>query len=188
MVNNQEQITQWLADFGPFVLIVYFILQAFTVIVAPIGGLVLMVAMILLYGPETAVLLSYLATTPIFLVNFLLARKYGRPLVVKVIGREPLEKLDDLTKNAGVVILILTRVLQSGNFDYLSYIWGLTKIPFKTFAMVNFLAGIPGSIMIYLVFTQIHSLFWGVVVFYILTAALAGVAIFLTKVLKEVNR
>lgn len=185
VIANQEQFTAWLATFGNSIIIVYFILQALTIIIAPIGGFFLIVAMMALIGPEKALILAYLATTPIYLINFFLARRYGRPFVQRVLGREALTKMDHLVKDAGLAILIMTRVLQSGNFDYISYGWGLTKISFKTFAIVNFIAGIPGALLTYFVVTHFDNIVYGVLAFYLMSASLTALAIYLTQVMKR---
>lgn len=154
IVQNREELALWLSRFGPYVIFVYIILQALTTIIAPLGGFFLVVVMIALFGPGIALTLAYLVTTPCYLVNFYLSRRFGRPFAQRVIGKNALEKLDHYVKDAGTTLLILTRLLQGGNFDYLSYAWGLTKVPLKTFALVNILAGIPATAINYFIFTS----------------------------------
>lgn len=185
---NQEEITLWLAQFGPYVILVYILLQTITIVFAPLSGFTLSIVMMTLFGVETAIVLYYLVSCPVYLLNFYLGRRYGRSLVKKIVGEESLLKLDHLVKDAGVLILVMSRVLQPGNYDYLSYVWGLTTIPFKTFAIVNFLAGIPGAIISYLILSQFDNLFYGVIAFYISTVALAGLAIYLTHRIKKYQR
>ncbi len=187
-MSNQIEFTTWLSHFGSYIILIYIVLQAITIIIAPIGGFFLTLTMIILFGETYAFIIGYLVSTPIYLINFYLARRYGRPLVLKILGQSSVEKLDHLVKDAGILILIMTRVLQSPNFDYLSYGWGLTKIPFKTFVLINFIAGIPGTFISYLIFSQFDNLFFGLLAFYISTGILAGLAIYLTHILKKHNQ
>ena len=188
VMSNQIEFTTWLSHFGSYIILIYIVLQAITIIIAPIGGFFLTLTMIILFGETYAFIIGYLVSTPIYLINFYLARRYGRPLVLKILGQSSVEKLDHLVKDAGILILIMTRVLQSPNFDYLSYGWGLTKIPFKTFVLINFIAGIPGTFISYLIFSQFDNLFFGLLAFYISTGILAGLAIYLTHILKKHNQ
>lgn len=177
ILQNQEEVTRWLAGFGSFIFLAYTVLAVISIVFPPLGGFVLLVAMIALFGPGVALTLAYLVGTPTYLLNFYLARRYGRPLVEKVMGKEALKKIDHYVSDAGTPTLIILRMIQGGNFDYLSYGYGLTKVSFKTFAIVNFLAGIPGILLSYLIFTRFENLTVGVLVLYGVTAVLAGVAI-----------
>lgn len=185
ILTHQEEFTRWLANFGPFIILVYVLLQFTAVVFAPLGGSFLLIAMIALFGPEVAITLAYFVATPAYLVNFYLGRRYGRPLVEKVIGKTALEKMDHYIQDAGLTMLIILRLLQSGSFDYLSYGFGLTKIPFKTFIIVNFLAGIPGLLVAYFVITRFESLTSGILVLYTVAIIFSGLAIYISHRLKK---
>lgn len=188
VLKNQLDFTSWLASFGPYVIVVYIILQAIMTIIAPLGGFFLVVGMIALFGPGFALTLFYLVTTPCYLINFLIARNYGRPLIKKLLGEETLEKIDHFVQNEGLMALILTKLFQGGYFDYLSYAWGLTKIPFKTFAIANIIFGIPATAIIYFVFREFNSLTYGLIAFYVVTTVLTGVSIVLSRTLMPPKR
>lgn len=188
ILQNREELTKWLASFGPYVILIYVILQSITTIVAPLGGFFLVVVMIALFGPEVALILAYLVTTPCYIVNFYLSRRYGRPLAERMIGDAVLKKLDYYIKDAGVAILIMTRLLQGGSFDYLSYGWGLTQVSFKTFVLVNIIGGVPSTFVSYFILTRFDNLAFGIGAFYLMTTILAGVSIYLNHYLKKDHR
>lgn len=179
VLSNQEEFTDWLSRFGPYILVVYVILQALTIIIAPIGGFFLITALISLFGPGFALTLGYFASTPIYLINFYLARKFGRPLVEKIIGKTALDNIDHYVQDAGLTTLVILRLFQGGNFDYLSYGLGLTKVPFKTFALVNFLVGIPAQLIFYFILTSFESLTAGILFSYLYTIILTGLSIYI---------
>lgn len=185
ILANQADFTRWLSSFGPYVILIYIVLQSITIIIAPIGGFFLVVAMMALFGPAIALTFTYLVTTSCYLINFYLARRYGRGLVKKLIGQEPLEKLDHIVKDAGLPLLIITRILQGANFDYISYVWGLTEIPFRTFAIVNIIGGIPATLVTYLLISSFDNLILGVLAFYASSIIFAGLAFYLTHRLKK---
>lgn len=185
IISDPEKFKNWFLGFGPFVVLVYIILQSIAVIFAPIGGLFLVVTMVAVFGPEIATILAYSVTTPVYLLNFYIARRFGRPLVERIVGKLALEKADHFVKDAGVFTLIVLRIFQSGNFDYLAYGLGLTKVPFKTFAIVNFLAGIPAALVFYFVITRFSNITISVVVFYLVAVVFAGISIYINHKLRK---
>ena len=67
----------------------------------------------------------------------------------------------------------------------MSYAIGLTKVPFKTFAIVNIIGGIPGTLVSYYILTRFDNLTVSVVVL-IATAYILGIlAIFLNHQIKR---
>lgn len=188
IISNQDQFTNWLSGFGPYIIFVYIILQAITVVFAPLSGFFLLVAIIALFGPAVAITLAYLVTTPAYLVNFYLARKYGRPLAAKIVGQGALKKMDKFVENSGLGVLVVIRLFQSSNFDYFSYAFGLTTIPFKTFATINVLAGIPAALIAYAIYSLSGSLTEGVIATYAVGIVFAGLSILLSLYLNNRSR
>jgi uncharacterized membrane protein YdjX (TVP38/TMEM64 family) len=176
--NNQQQVNLFLTQFGLWIILIYILVQPITIIIAPLGGFFMTIIMMSLFGPEKALILAYLVWTPCYLINFSIARKFGRPLVEKLAGKKPLEKVDHFIKDEGLLTLVLTRIIYGANFDYLSYGWGLTKIPFKTFMAVNFMAGIPAMLIMYFALTRFSNLAYAVGTFYIVSAVLSGIYIY----------
>lgn len=179
VVSNQDEFTKWLSSFGPFVIVVYIILQTIAIVFAPIGGYFLIIAMIALFGPAIALLLAYLVHVPGFMINFYLSKRYGRPLAEKMVGKSSLAKMDRFIMDEGIAVLVALRVFQPGNFDFFSYAFGLTKISFKTFALVNVLGGIPAIIVLYIIYSRTNSLTQGVLVGYVVSAVFVGISILL---------
>lgn len=177
ILANQEEFAGWLSQFGPYVILVYILLQVITIILAPLGGTALVIGMIALFGPGFALTLAYLVVTPAYLINFWLARRFGRPLVERFLGKMVMKKVDHYVADAGTFTLVILRLFLGGYFDYLSYGIGLTKVPFKTFVIINFLAGIPSSVLYYIIFTKTNSLTFGILAFYGLTAFFTGFVI-----------
>lgn len=185
VVSNQEEFTRWLSSFGPFVILVYIILQAIAVIFAPIGGYFLIIAMIALFGPALAITLAYLVCTPSFMVNFYLSKKYGRPLAQKMVGKVTLGKMDEFIEDEGIGLLVILRTFQAGNFDFFSYALGLTKISYKIFVIVNILGGIPAALVLYLIYSKTESLTQGVIIGYMISAIFVGLSVLLHFIMRK---
>ncbi|MGZ5546365.1 MAG: hypothetical protein ACXWFZ_00235, partial [Nitrososphaeraceae archaeon] len=65
ITSNQEAVIHWLEQFGPYVILVYALLLSGAIIIAPIGGFPLTIAMMALFGPTKAIILSYLISCPL---------------------------------------------------------------------------------------------------------------------------
>ncbi len=145
-------IAHWLQSFGPALLVIYFLIQSVGIIFPPIPGGIFQLALIAIFGPLKGFLLIYLTVTPLYCVNFLLAKRYGRPFVTRMIGEKSMRKVDDYAKDAGLGGLIMLKLFQDRYVDYISYGLGLTLISFKNFFWVNLLAEIPRDIVAYFIF------------------------------------
>lgn len=189
LLARQEELNAWLEQFGPYIVLGFIPLQILTIVIAPIGGFFHHIALLALLPPAQALTLIYLVSTPAYMINFGLARLYGRPLVRKIIGQKSLEKIDHLAKDAGIPTFVILKLFQGGIFDYLSYAVGLTRIPFKTFALVNISGGIPSTIITYLIFKQFEENFIVAILAIIATSGiLIAISLLITHYLKKHNQ
>lgn len=168
---------EFLSAFGWWFVFVYAVIQTITIVIPPLGALFAQLAAISLLGPLLGVVLIYLVSTPAFCINFYLSRKYGRPLVLRIVGEGGMKKMDEVFLEAGVGTLVILKVLQGGYFDYVSYAAGLSKISWREFLIVNFFGGIPYSILSYLVFRYSNDLFKSVLILQGVTISLIAISI-----------
>ena len=185
ILSNPDAFTTWLSSFGPFVILMYAILQLITIIIGPIGGLFMYIAVLAIFKPFWGLVLIYLVTTPTYLVNFYLARRFGRPLVEKIIGKHSMKKVDEYAEDAGNITLLLLRIFQSGLFDYISYGAGLTKVRFRDFIWINFLGGIPASLISYFILTRFDNFTVSIIALLATSYVLIGISIALRIYLKK---
>lgn len=125
--------------FGP---IVYVALLSSTYIIAPLSGTPVFLAGYPLFGRKM-IFLVYLATFFSSVINFWIARIWGRGLVRKLVGVKNIDKIDRFTQNYGVKSLIFFRVFQGYLFDFVSYAYGLTSMKFLPYLIVCALGPIP---------------------------------------------
>lgn len=181
VISRRAEVVTWLAQFGPGVILIYALFQTVTIVIAPIGGAFIWIAMLAVMGPVKGLILSYLVTTPAYFVNFFLARRYGRGIVRRLIGNKALEKVDHIASDAGIGTLLILKIFQGGYFDYISYAAGLVRaITPKAFIVVNVFGGIPATVISYFVFTTIPTFTLQIVALYVLTAAMIAISIALT--------
>jgi len=188
VLSNPEKFTTWLSQFGPFVLVIYILIQSLSVIIAPIGGFFIQVALIALFPTWIAFIILYLTVTPLYTINFFIARKYGRPIVKHIIGKKALDRVDHLAKDLGLSSLIILKIFQGMYFDYISYAVGLTQIKTKTFIIVNILGGIPATFISYFVVTRFSNFTLGMIAWVIVAYLLLGLSILINHQIKKHNR
>lgn len=152
----QATIQNFLQQFGPWAPVVFILVHQITYIFAPISGIPFLIVGFYLFG-KTTIIYSYIAATLGITVNFLIARRWGRPLVAKFVGREALVKIGQLAEEYGLVMLIVLRTLQGGLADFVSYAYGLTNIKFSTYMIVSILAPIPVQAIWYFLAEKANS-------------------------------
>lgn len=135
--------------------VIYVIFLILTTVIAPLTSVPLLPIALFAYGYKNAVILTFIGNSIGSFTNFLIARKFGRPIIKKLVGMKGIEKIDEFAKEAGWKTFLIMRILANISSDYISYAMGLTK--FNT--------------SIYLLITFFTSLVWISLVFFLLQTA-----------------
>lgn len=181
VISQPEKFTSWLSSFGPFVILIYTLVQTLTLIIPPLGGSFIWIGMLAVLGPAKGLVLSYLVATPVYCINFLLAKKYGRNLIQKVVGKGGMSKIDKYTNEAGLETLWILKIFENGYFDFISYATGLTNISFKNFLIVNFIGGIPSTLLTYLILKLSPNFLTSMILIQLLAGGLILISILIKK-------
>lgn len=144
LFTNQEQLKQSIDSAGVFGPLVYILLQATQVLIAPIPGQVTGLASGYLFGPHLGVLYSMIGAAIGFTIIFVITRRYGRPLVERFFNKKHIEKFDYITKNNGTLTLFLIFLLPAFPDDLICFLAGLTTIPIRTLIVISILGRLPG--------------------------------------------
>lgn len=168
--------------FGP---LVFILLNAITLIIAPISGAPTYFAGFALFGKQVQFLV-YLSAVFAGTINFLIAKKLGRRVVIKMVGKDNMDKVDDFTQDYGIGTLIFLRLFQGNLFDFISYAFGLTKVKFLPYFLVTLLAPIPWLLLWYLfLFRFVNSLLDFTLITFISLIPLGSLSIFLAARFKK---
>ncbi len=147
---SSEELSHFINTVGVLAPLLYLIIQIAGQIFAPLSTSALFVAGFILFGKK-AILFSILTWLITSATNFLLARKYGKGVLRKLIGIEGVERIEEIAKridNKGFFWLRLSTFYIN---DFASYAFGLTKISFKRYYLVSVLSIIPWSLVMMLV-------------------------------------
>ncbi len=153
----EEAIESFVQEAGPWAPIAYILVHQISYVLAPISGFPFFVAGFYLFG-KTVIIYSYFVFILGSTINFWVARRWGRSLVSKFAGEGALKKIDQLSKEYGIITLIALRMLQGGIGDFISYAYGLTPMKFSTYIIASALAVIPGTVLWYYVVSKTDSI------------------------------
>lgn len=144
-LDNVRAISQWADSLGwiaPVLFIVFYSIG--TVLLIPgsvmgaLGGIT--------FGVFQGLILVSIGTLFGSSLAFLTARYLARPLVEKLVSHRPaFIKIDNGIVHHGWKMVAVVRLLPVFPYMFINYILGLTKIPFKTYALVTFFTMIPAN-------------------------------------------
>lgn len=144
----QEAAREFIKQAGAFGPLAYILFSFLTYVIAPLSGTPVMFAGYYAFGNKV-VFYGTLAAYLSFFVNFLIARKYGRPIIERLVGKDDIHKVDAMVKSYGLGTLFFLRIFQGAFHDFVSYAAGLTGMKFSSYIAVSTIAIIPGTFLWY---------------------------------------
>ncbi len=148
--TNETKMRAYLADkkiIGP---LLFLLIQVVQVVIPVIPGGVSLLAGVVFFGPLMGFVYNYVGVCIGSIINFFLARYYGKPFILYVVSEETLDKYMQWTKNQKkfnwfFAVCILAPVAPD---DVLCLIAGLTEMKVSTYLWIIFLAK-PWTIAVY---------------------------------------
>jgi uncharacterized membrane protein YdjX (TVP38/TMEM64 family) len=143
-VADQEQIRAWVEGLGPWGPVAIILLEMTQALLAPIPGQAIEAVSGYLHGPFLGTLFPIIGMAIGSLLAFLLARRFGRPLVIRLIGEKSMARLDDLVRRGGAPFFFLIWLLPFAPDDLACVAAGLTPMPTRQFMILMLLGRLPG--------------------------------------------
>lgn len=148
--RDLESITKFITRTGSMGIIVFFLIQVIQVVIPIIPGGITTVAGVILFGPIWGFVYNYLGIVTGSIINFLLARRYGKVFVESIVSQKVYNKyigwLDKGKKFDKFFAFAI--FFPCAPDDFLCQISGLTKMSFRKFLVIIIL-GKPASILLY---------------------------------------
>lgn len=144
---NVESIRSFVASFGIWAPLIFISLQISQEVVAPMPGVVFMIVGGIMFGTFYGVLLSILGGTIGAFLCFLLAKKYGRPLVQMAIHKKDFGLIDDLFEQKGIWMVAILRAVPIIPFGFASYFISMTNVNMKDYIIGSIIGSIPMTII-----------------------------------------
>jgi len=146
--QNRDELRRYLRSWGAWAPLVFALIQALQVVLAPIPGELTGVVGGFLFGTFRATIYSSFGLTLGSAIAFLAARVVGLPLVKLLVKPETLEKFHFVTEPRGTIATLIFFMIPGFPKDLLSYLLGLSPMSFLTFLVVCGLGRIPGTAML----------------------------------------
>lgn len=93
------------------------------------------------------------------IIAFYIARRGGRPIVVKIIGEKWTRIMDDWVSRNGTKAILFTRVVPIIPFDLVSYVSGITPIKFQNYLVATVIGAIPRTLFLAYLGSMLGSVF-----------------------------
>lgn len=113
----------------------------------PLPAEVIAVANGMVFGPLLGIVLTWTGAMAGAVVAFGLARRFGRPLVARVVPARHWHRIDGWTATESAGALLLARLVPVISFNLINYAAGLTGVRFATFLWTTGLGILPVTIL-----------------------------------------
>jgi uncharacterized membrane protein YdjX (TVP38/TMEM64 family) len=174
---NKEWIKSNLKAAGPLAPFFFIIIQSLQVVFAPIPGEATGFIGGYLFGVPLGLLYSTVGLTLGSVLAFLIARWLEERYVSRWVPREIMEKFDFLMERQGALVAFILFIVPGFPKDYLCFVLGLSRMPFKLFLVICLVGRIPGTLLLTLQGAQVYQ------GNYYSTLAIAGLCLVLIGVL-----
>src|SRR3989344_2940121 len=142
---NQESLQELVERSGQLGIITYFLIEVFYVTFTPLLNTFVLIASGYLFGGHLGFTINFLSTAVGLLLIVFLVKKYGRPLLQKIVSQKFYEHFDKITQKVGPLALLIVYVLPFTPDDELTYIVAAGPIGFKRFILLVVLGTLATS-------------------------------------------
>jgi uncharacterized membrane protein YdjX (TVP38/TMEM64 family) len=151
-LTSPERFRVAIQAFGAWGPVVYVLAEVAQVVVPPIPGSIFPPVAATAFGPEMALVLSMAGTTIGSAIVFALARRWGRPLLERVVDSELIDKYAGIITARGGLWLFVIMLLPFLPDDAVCAMVGSSAISFRRFLILTTLGRLPTTVLgVYLV-------------------------------------
>jgi uncharacterized membrane protein YdjX (TVP38/TMEM64 family) len=154
---DKEWIKHLLKKAGVLAPLFFIIIQSLQVVFAPIPGEATGFIGGYLFGVPLGFVYSTIGLTLGSVGAFLLARWLEEHVVARWIPKEVLRKFDFLMERQGALISFILFLLPGFPKDYLCFVLGLSRMPFKLFLVISTVGRLPGTLLLALQGAKVYQ-------------------------------
>jgi uncharacterized membrane protein YdjX (TVP38/TMEM64 family) len=130
---NAEPLRDWVEGYGAWGPVLFIAVMAASVLVAPIPNAPVFAVAGLVWGTVLGTAYSLIGLLIGSALAFYAARLLGRRHIGRLVGHKAAARLDTLAETMGGRVIFWSRMLPGINFDWISFLAGMTSIPFHVF-------------------------------------------------------
>ncbi len=162
---TQLRFEAWVQSLGIFGVLLMLLIQVLQIVIAFIPGEVVQVLAGAMYGTWGGLLLCLAGCVVASALVFIVIRKFGRGLVVKLFGEDKLDKFEFLNESEKLDTLVFILFLIPGlPKDTLTYIVPLSNIKLTNFLVLSTIGRIPGMVASTLIGSSITDANWPLII------------------------
>ena len=132
---DRESLQEIVKGSGNFGILVYFLIEIVYVTFTPLLNTFILIGSGYIFGGHLGFIINFLATSIGLFLIVLLVKKYGRPLLKKVVSQKYYNRFDKITQKVGPITLLICYVLPFTPDDELTYIVAAGPIKFRRFIL-----------------------------------------------------
>ena len=140
---DYDDAERWMKDLGAWGPILYILFFAASMIVAPVPTTPAPFAAAAAFGSVAAFFYTMIAGAIGASVTFYIARRWGRPILERLMAERTVRQVDRLADQLGLRVLIYLRLFPIFGADYVSYAAGLTRMRFAPYLAISAIASVP---------------------------------------------
>jgi uncharacterized membrane protein YdjX (TVP38/TMEM64 family) len=157
LIADKKWLKSTLKAAGPLAPLAFILLQALQVIFAPIPGEATGFIGGYLFGAPLGLLYSTIGLTLGSAGAFLIARWLEEHYVKRWIPTEILQQFDFLMERQGALVAFILFIFPGFPKDFLCFVLGLSRMPFKLFLLICTVGRIPGTLMLNLQGAKVYQ-------------------------------
>lgn len=143
LVLNQDHFSAYVTSLGLLGPLFLWSLNVAQIIIAVLPGHIIFLTSGYIYGTFNGFLIMYTSTLVAGQLAFLLARYFGRPMVIRFVPAKTLSVWDRIADKNGFMYYLLLLLVPIFPTDVLTYVAGLSKISIPKFTLANIIGRAP---------------------------------------------
>ena len=168
LVSDRNLLEDYLAERGVLAPLLFVLLMAVQVVIAPLPGSLIGLAGGYAFGALRGFVLNMLGYSLGAGIAFSLSRYFGKPLVERLLGKRYEFLLHKIRGRRGIMIVSATMLIPFAPDDAICFLAALTPIPFALFMVLVLIFRTPALLMAGLIgagFIRFSGETWGVLAF-----------------------
>ncbi len=145
--SSQDELQVYVEGYGILAPLIFLAIQIIQVIIAPIPGNVTTLAGGAIFGVWEGFLYGAIGIFIGSVIGYWLARFYGKPLVIKLVGSDTYDKYANTFFGRSFIVLLTIFLFPFFPDDALCLIAGVSKIKFGLFTILVIVGRTPGILM-----------------------------------------
>ena len=145
LYQDKKFLKETVRSWGLMAPLVFIAIQALQVIISPIPGEITGPVGGALFGTGLGLLYSTIGLTVGTLFCFWVGRRWGEPLVRPWLSEHHWNQMNFVLEAEGAIICFILYLIPGFPKDIVSYLFGISPMPFWLFAVVSTVARIPGT-------------------------------------------